>query len=183
MHHAFQKRPPENLILNIGLFIIGLIDNLISVNAFAHQLRCYLHSLRRSTGILKHTGIMCNSHIQSFCHPFTDLTAVQKCKNKFRRRTCVRQYVVQIGKGAVADMMINAQGFSRAFKQRGREAQTFRISAVKADKKIVFLFFRNLALHIIRTRNYAVRFRNFLQVNVCLQLRILLFQIHIKSKA
>ena len=82
---------------------------------------------------------MCNSHIQSFCHPFTDLTAVQKCKNKFRRRTCVRQYVVQIGKGAVADMMINAQGFSRTFKQRGREAQTFRISAVKADKKIVFL--------------------------------------------
>ena len=32
---------------------------------------------------MKYTGIMCNSHIQSFRRPFADLAAVQKCKNKF----------------------------------------------------------------------------------------------------
>ena len=80
-------------------------------------------------------------------------------------------------------MVVDTYRLLCILKQLFRKTKAFGIAAVETDEEIVDIVFICLRLHLIRAADHAERLRDILQIDVRLDLRILLLQIHIQSEA
>ena len=61
----------------------GLIQKLVEIKALLHELSGNFHRTPARAGILKHAGIMGNSHIKCFCCTDGKLRVIQQKIDKF----------------------------------------------------------------------------------------------------
>ena len=136
--YALQKRTSQNLILIIGLIIVGVVDDLIAADALAHQLRRHLQRLRSCAGMAKYAGVMHNTHVKRFCRLLRNLRLIEQARYDLRSRAGIRTDIIDICITDIADVVVDADRMLRILQKRQRTAKPLLIRTVQRDKKVMW---------------------------------------------
>ena len=132
--NALHQRAAQNLVLDIGFLIEGLIHNPAEVDAFGNQASRDLHGLRGSIGILENAGIMDNAHVQRLRCVSGNFFLFHGFPGKLRRAAGVGYYPVHIRKTRIGNVMINADCMLRGVQIPDRRSQPLFVTGVQRDK-------------------------------------------------
>ena len=177
---AFQKRPSQNLGLQIGLFKKGFLDQTAEIKAERNQISGSPEGVGRSTGILEASCIMHDSHVERLCDLLIQPVFSDQAVNQLAGGTGLRVHKIHVSAAVrIADVMIDVDLLSRRLKIRLRLSQPVG-RAVQSEKNVKFLLFTISAVHILNPADAAVDVRRLFQEHLYFRLRKFFFQIKIQ---